>query len=308
MAASKTPPPNSDDLKLTTEEPSLLFAIRELIRSGGIDFDKWWENFSRPPDRNKKEELSAWTKPKFTDITPKDKGDIGRWIRYYPDAKDSMTYYDLSGTDRDLIGHINAISYEGGGNGGGIPGKNSKPPLAGFPLIELYFVSDTGACSLKRLRLPKFTDDEDIAKTGLAEKLSNADVSKLAKKIKTIFGDTEYKWEKGKSCLSYSGLIPRLQGLEGWALCKNQTAGIALFTAILKIVDLEPDKDSFHLSSSTSRTKYKTSATDKIVLNEKIKQTEKRPVVDTVFDRAVLLLPLKNKPIQLVKRKVIVFK
>ncbi|MEG4864490.1 MULTISPECIES: hypothetical protein [unclassified Microcoleus] len=306
MATGKTPKASASDLKLTTEEPSLLFAIRELIQTGGIDFDEWWENFSKPPDREKKEELSKWTKPKFTDITPKDKSDIGRWIRYYPDAKDKMTYYDLSGTDRDLIKHINAIGYQLGGDGGITSGKGSKPPLAGLPLIELYFVSETGAVSLKRLRLPGYTDSDEIAALNLAKKLMPADVGKLAKKIKTVFGDTEYKWEKGKSCLSYSGLIPRLQGLEGWALCKNKTAGIALFAAILKIVDLVPDKNSFHLSGSTSNTKYKVRTVT--VLGDKVELPEQRPVVDVIFDRAVLKLTLKSKPIQLVKRKVILFK
>src|SRR4028118_466030 len=66
-------------LTLDADEPSLLFAINELLATGGIDFDEWWDEFSQPPVNQLDRE--GWTKPKFVDITPKGKSNIGRWIK-----------------------------------------------------------------------------------------------------------------------------------------------------------------------------------------------------------------------------------
>jgi hypothetical protein len=293
-------------LTLDADEPSLLFAINELIAAGGIDFDEWWEEFSKPPVNQVDRE--GWTKPKFVDITPKGKSNTARWIKYYPDKDDENTFYRLSGTSRDLVHHITAIGYQQGGNVGNISGKNSKPPLKGFPLIELHFISPDKKAGVKWIRCAGYTDDEKIAATKLAKLVTPADIKMWANKIKTIFGDTQYIWKKGKECLSYSGQIARLQGLEGYAYVRNKQDGIALFTAILKIFDATPDKDGFNRSESTSITKYQKQTREIIVVKEKVIPDEPRPIADCEFDRAVLKLPLLNKPIPLVKRNVILYK
>jgi len=293
-------------LTLAADEPSLLFAINELLVTGGIDFDEWWNEFSKPPIN--KIDLENWTKPKFVDVTPKSKTNIGRWIRYYPDKDDENTFHSLSGTGRDLIYHINAIGYQQNSGGESVPGKNSKPPLKGFPLIELYFVSPNKKVGLKWIRCTGYTDDEKIATTKLAKLVTPADIKRWANKIKTIFGDTKYVWKKGKECLSYSGQIARLQGLEGYAYVRNKQDGIDLFTAMLKIFDTVPDKDGFNRNESTSTTKYQKQTKEIIVAGQKITPDERRPLVDCEFDHAVLKLPLLNKPIPLVKRNVILYK
>jgi hypothetical protein len=298
--------PTTKRLTLDVDEPSLLFAINELLASGGIDFDEWWDEFSKPPLN--KVENEGWTKPKFVDITPKSKSNIGRWIKYYPDKDDETTFYKLSGTGRDLVHHITAIGYQQSGSAGNVSGKNSKPPLKGFPLIELYFVSPDKKVGVKWIRCVGFTDDAKIADTKLAKLVTPADIKMWASKIKTIFGDTKYVWKKGKECLSYSGQIARLQGLEGYAYVRSKQDGIALFTAILKIFDAVPDKDGFNRNESTSTTKYAKQAKEIIVVGEKVIPDERRPVVDCEFDHAVLKLPLLNKPIPLVKRNVILYK
>lgn len=142
----------------------------------------------------------------------------------------------------------------------------------------------------------------------LAQKVTPSDIKKWANKIKTIFGDTKYVWKKGKECLSYSGQIARLQGLEGYAYVRTPADGIALFTAMLKIFDAVPDKDGFNKSGTTSTTKYKKPTKEIIVAGQKTMPDERRPVVDCEFDHAVLKLPLLNKPIPLVKRNVILYK
>jgi len=298
--------PATKRLTLDTDEPSLLFAINDLLSTGGIDFIEWWDEFSKPPLN--KVENEVWTKPKFVDVTPKGKSGIGRWIKYFPNKEDENTFYNLSGTDRDLVYHINAIGYQQSGSAENVPGKNSKPPLKGFPLIELYFVSPDKKVGVKRIRCVGYTDDERIANLKLAEKVTPSDIKRWATKIKTIFGDSKYIWKKGKECLSYSGQIARLQGLEGYAYVRTPADGILLFTAILKIFDAVPDKDGFNKSGTTSTTKYQKVTKEVIVAGKKIILDERRPIVDCEFDHAVLKLPLLNKPILLVKRNVILYK
>jgi len=298
--------PTTKRLTLDADEPSLLFAINELIAAGGIDFDEWWDEFSKPPINQIDRE--GWTKPKFVDVTPKSKSNIGKWIKYYPDKDDENTFYRLSGTDRDLVHHITAIGYQQGGNVGSVSGKNSKPPLKGFPLIELHFISPDKKAGVKWIRCAGYTDDEKIAATKLAKLITPADIRMWANKIKTIFGDTKYIWKKGKECLSYSGQIARLQGLEGYAYVRNKQDGVDLFAAMLKIFDATPDKDGFNCSETTSTTKYQKQTKEIIVVKEKVTVNERRPLADCEFDHAVLKLPLLNKPISLVRRNVILYK
>ncbi|MCC3464308.1 MAG: hypothetical protein JGK33_32765 [Microcoleus sp. PH2017_11_PCY_U_A] len=312
MATRKQPAPKPENLKLTNEEPSLLFAIQEIVRTGGIDWDEWWNEWKRGiPNRDQKVtnfRISDWITPKYLELTQSDSESGVRHIEYFPDRDNESESYMLSGTTRDLIAHIIAIGYQKGSDGSSFSGKNSKPPLKGFPLIELYFISEDRKVGLKWLRLSGYTDDVKISQAKLAEQVTPADIKRWATKIKTIFGDTNYLWKKGKNCLSYSGQMARLQGLEGYAYVRNEEDGIALFTAMLKIIDKTPDKDGFNYSGSTSKTKYAKQTKPIIIAGTSVKPDEKRPIADCVFDHAVLKLPLMNKPIPLVKKNVILYK
>jgi hypothetical protein len=309
---SKQPPAKPNNLKLTNEEPSLLFAIQELIKTGGIDWDKWWDEWKRGiPNRDQKVtnyRISDWAKPKYLELTQPDSESGVRHIEYFPDRDNESESFILSGTTRDLIAHIVAIGYQQDGGSSGVSGKNSKPPLKGFPLIELYFISEDKKAGLKWCRLPGYTDDPKIAQAKLAEQVTPADIKRWANKIKTIFGDTKYLWRKGKDCLSYSGQIARLQGLEGYAYVRNKEDGIALFTAILKITDKTPDKDGFNWSATTSTTKYAKQPKSITIAGQPVTPDENRPITDCFFDHAVLKLPLMKKPIPLVKKNVILYK
>lgn len=301
-----TPKQPPKRLILEDNEPSLLFAINQLLQNGGIDFDEWWDEFKKPPTN--KTDRETWTQPKFIDMTPKTAKSIGRWIKYFPDKEDESTSYLLSGTERDLVNHIVAIGYQQSGSSGTLSGKNSKPPLSGFPLIELHFSSDDRKYGQKWIRCVGYTDDPKIGDTKLAKQITPADIKKWCTKIKTIFGDTQYVWKKGKECVSYSGLIARLQGLEGYAYVRDRQDGIDLFTAMLKIFDAVPDKDGFNRGESTSDIKYAKQTKEITVLGKKIKQGEKRPVSDCKFSYARLWLPLLSKPIWLVRGSAILYK
>jgi hypothetical protein len=298
--------PAAKRLTLDADEPSLLFAVNELIAVGGIDFDKWWDEFSKPPID--KTGLQDWTKPKFIDITPKGKSNIGRWIRFFTDKDNENTFYNLSGTDKDLVYHINAIGYQQSGGDSHVSAKNSKPPLGGLPLIQLHFQSPDRKKGVKYIRCAGYTDNPKIASFKLAKLITPADIKRWANKIKVIFGDSKYTWRKGKECLSYSGLVARFQGIEGHAFVQSKQDGINLFTAMLKIFDAVPDAEGFNRSESTSATKYQKQTKEVIVAGQKVIPNERRPVVDCEFDHAVLKLPLLNKPIPLVKKNVILYK
>ena len=109
MATPKKPKPvRSTELLLPLEEPSLLFAQRELIRTSGINFEQWWDEFKtgfvggkRTKDSNFKTAL--WTKPKYANLTPVTSTSGAMTIEYWPDKNISTISYLFSGTCSDII-------------------------------------------------------------------------------------------------------------------------------------------------------------------------------------------------------------
>ncbi|MCC3464100.1 MAG: hypothetical protein EAZ60_16405, partial [Oscillatoriales cyanobacterium] len=94
MATRKQPAPKPENLKLTNEEPSLLFAIQELIRSGGVNFDEWFDEWKALKQgrntglTNKQIKLEP-IKPKFYDITPQDSKSGCKTIWYMRDGEEA---------------------------------------------------------------------------------------------------------------------------------------------------------------------------------------------------------------------------
>jgi hypothetical protein len=310
---AKLPTAKSDQLKLTPKEPTLLFAIQDLIRTGGCDFEEWWQEYKKgfPKRKTLKKSnypLEGWIEPKYIELVPlsEDNKSGIREIEYFPNAKDESVSYLVRGRDCDLIFHITAIHYQFSANAESSSGKNSKPLLKGFPRIKLLFRSENGVIAEKSIRCYGYTDDKKIASMGLAKIIKPSDILLWANKIKTIFGDTNYKWSKDSDCVSYSGQIARLQGLEGYAYVKNKTDGIQLFTAILKIFDNIPDTNGFNFSTKDKNFDAKNQTTE--ILGKSIKLEQERPSIDCFFYEAKLYLPLLKKPIPLVKKNVIVYK
>lgn len=308
----KLPTSKSDQLKLTPKEPTLLFAIQELFRTGGCDFDEWWKQYKKgfPQRKTLKKSnypLEGWVEPKYNELislSEDNKAGV-REIEYFPNAKDESISYLIRGSDREIIFHITAIGYQSSSNTESASGKNSKPLLKGFPKIKLLFRSENNTIAEKIIRCYGYTDDKKIASMGLAKLIKPSDITLWAGKIKSIFGDTNYKWAKGISCVSYSGQIARLQGLEGYAYVNNKSDGIQLFTAMLKIFDASPDADAFNFSDK-SKQFSKNETTE--VLGKSIKLEQERPILDFYFYSAQLCLPFLKKPIALVKKNVIVYK
>jgi hypothetical protein len=307
----KKPGIKSSDLSLPLEEPSLLFAQRELIRSNGINFEQWWDEFklgfvngNRDPKSNYK--TKDWIKPKMVDITPSTSISGAITIEYWPDKDKNENSYLLSGTHSDLINGIMSIMREEGTGEGSVSGKGSKPLLKGYPCIKLLFMSDEGVKGIKQIRCVGFTENPKIAAANKKiELLTKNDVGKWSSQIKRIFGDKEYVWHKGIECLSYSGMIARLQGLEGWAYVRSESDGIELFKAMLDIFGNKPDIDGFNFSGKTNSSQFKKDDSESaVILGKKLKIPDRRPVADCKFVSASLALDGLKKPIPMVRGKV----
>ena len=303
----------STELLLPPEEPSLLFAQRELIRTNGINFEQWWDEFKlgfiygkRAKDTNF--EVALWTKPKYTDITSAISTSGAMTIEYWPDKDESEDSYLLSGTVSDIIGGIMSIMRQKNARAQGLSGKGSKPLLKGFPCIKLFFKAEDGTEGVKQIRCTKFTENAKIAVVHKhIELLKEANITHWATKIKSIFGDTGYVWQKGISCLSYSGMVARLQGLEGYAYVQSETDGIALFTAMLQIFDQKPDKDGFNFSEKSNPVQFTPKSTNvaesenKLVLGKNLAIVNRRPRANCKFVSATLYLDSLKKPIPIVR-------
>ena len=186
---SRTPPPNPESLKLTDQEPSLLFALRELIQTDGINFEEWWNEFKLGFIGGKRDKKSnykpgMWTKPKYSNLTPLDSKSAAMTIEYWPDQEKEEESYLLSGTHGAIIKSIMDIMREKAGNTE-VSGKGSKPLLKGFPCIKLVFVSDDSLhYGVKQIRCVGFTE---IPKIAIAQPniklLKETDINQWAKKI-----------------------------------------------------------------------------------------------------------------------------
>lgn len=319
MATQKKPSKSitSQDLILPLEEPSLLFAQRELMRTNGISFEQWWDEFKtgfvngkRAKDTNYR--TAMWTKPKYTNITPTTSSSGAMTVEYWPDKDKNEDSYLLSGTCSDIIGGIMAIMRQKTELTKSVNSKGSKPLLKGWPCIKLFFRAEDGTAGVKQVRCVGFTEDAKIAAISRnIELLKEADFTRWATKIKSIFGDTGYRWQKGASCLSYSGMTARLQGLEGYAFVQSESDGIALFTAILQIFDQKPDKDGFNFSEKSNPAQFVRQAVNvgqsetKLVLGKNLSTTTRRPKANCKFVGATLYVDSLEKPIPMVRGNVV---
>jgi hypothetical protein len=117
-----------------------------------------------------------------------------------------------------------------------------------------------------------------------------------------------YRWQKGRECLSYSGQIARLQGVESYALVRTAQQGKDLFAKLLKILDFTPDPAGFKYSANEApELAFPANPPNFELLGKQWEAKAERPNATVVFDNAVLFLPKLRSPIPLVKGRQIVY-
>lgn len=313
---------------------SLFLALYDLAARDRIDFEEWWEQWeSGFPSLTERIEtnypVTSWrksdTRPRYREWknpTPGATKNSYRVIEYWRDRSVESESIILAGTDSQLANHIIQIEYEGGGQGNSIlNGKNSKPLLKGWPAITLTFVQPNEeirkkingtprgrVTGEKTIRCVGYTDDRQIQESGLAELIKSSDIRQWATRIQEQFGSPVYRWQKGRECLSYSGHIARLQGLEGYAFVRSAQQGKDLFTRLLKIFNFTPDRLGFKYSGNEAAEEaYPADPPNFQLLGKEWESETERPIAEVVFDSAALFLPKIRSPIGLVKGSKVIY-
>jgi hypothetical protein len=243
-------------------------------------------------------------------------------IEYWGDRNNESDSVIFSGTDLQMINQI--IQYEWSSSNGdaNIPGKNSKPLLKGWPAIVLNFIEPNDSIRRKptgeprsrvkgekTIRCSGYSDDLELVQRGLAELISNSDIRRWATKIRDEFALPElYRWQKGRECLSYSGQIARLQGLEGYALVRTARQGKELFEKLLRIFDFTPDPAGFKCSANEApELAFPQNPPNFQLLGKEWEAETHRPNSIVVFENALLYVPKLRSPIPLVKGNKVIY-
>ncbi|NQE37534.1 hypothetical protein [Microcoleus asticus] len=316
---------------------ALFLALYDLLEREKIDFEEWWEGWEKGfPLLSERIEtnyqlsgVSPWrvteSRPRYREWLPRltDKKPKYKTIEYWRDRNSESDSVIFSGTDLQIINQIVQYEWQSNGNGGiNISGKNSKPLLKGWPAIVLNFVELSSSVRRKptgeprsrvrgekTIRCAGYSDDLEIVQRGLAELISNSDVRRWATKIRDEFASPElYRWQKGRECLSYSGQIARLQGLEGYALVRTPRQGKELFEKLLRIFDFTPDPTGFkHSANDVPELAFPQDPPNFQLLGKEWEAETHRPNSTVVFDSAILYLPKLRSPIPLVKGNRIIY-
>ncbi|WP_293126895.1 hypothetical protein [Microcoleus sp. bin38.metabat.b11b12b14.051] len=185
------------------------------------------------------------------------------------------------------------------------------PILKGQPLIKLYFYEDAGASTKGKAAIKgeislRVTDKSANPKSSLPA-ISKADLKKYAQIIQKQFGDNGgYVWKKGRETISYRN---RHQGFEGWYFVKDKGDGIELIKRLLAIFNHTIDLTCVHHSVNVnSVAAYPENPPPVTVLGEKTPIASRRPLANVRFRRAEIILLAGQKPIELVRNSVVVYK
>jgi hypothetical protein len=316
---------------------ALFLALYDLLNQEKIDFEQWWEQWEKGfpllPQRIETNYqlsgISPWrkteTRPRYREWLPVaiEKRPKYRTIEYWRNRSNEGESVIFSGTDSQLINQIIQFEWQStGGNSLNISGKNSKPLLKGWPAIVITFLEPNESVRRKptgeprsrvegekTIRCSGYSDDIELVQRGLAKLISTGDIRRWATKIRDEFASPDlYRWQKGRECLSYSGQIARLQGVESYALVRTAQQGKDLFAKILKILDFTPDPAGFKYSANEApELAFPANPSNFELLGKQWEAEAERPNATVVFDNAALFLPKLRSPIPLVKGRQIIY-
>lgn len=316
---------------------ALFLAFYDLLAQEKIDFEEWWEQWEygfpllseRIESNYQLSGVSPWRKtesrPLYREWLPRvgNKKPKYKVIEYWRDRDNKLDSVPFSGTDSQIINQIIQYEWQHSGNGdANISGKNSKPLLKGWPAIVLFFIEPNDSVrrkptgeprsrvkGKKTIRCSGYSDDIELVQRGLGKLIGNGDIRRWATKIRDEFASPDlYRWQKGQECLSYSGQIARLQGIESYAYVRTAQQGKELFEKLLKIFDFTPDPAGFKYSGNEApELAFPANPPNFELLGKQWESETERPQATVVFDSAALFLPKLRSPISLVKGRQIVY-
>jgi len=316
---------------------SLFLALYDLANQEKIDFKQWWDQWEYGfPNLTQRIEsnyelggLTPWrnpeTRPRYREWLPADteKKLHYKTIEYWRDRSNEVESVIFSGTDSQLVNQIIQFEWQNNNNEiTNISGKNAKPLLKGWPALVLTFIEPsesirrkpTGelhsrARGKKTIRCSGYSDEIELVQRGLAKLIGKGDIRRWATKIRDEFALPDlYRWQKGRECLSYSGIIPRLQGIESYAFVRTAQQGKDLFEKLLKIFDFTPDPTGFKYSANEApELAFPVNPPDFELLGKQWEAEAERPNATVVFDNACLFLPKLRSPIPLVKGQTVLY-
>jgi hypothetical protein len=317
---------------------SLFLALYDLANQEKIDFKEWWEQWENGfPLLSQRTEsnyqlggLTPWRKaesrPRYREWLPAVMTGSKlnyRTIEYWRDRSNEAESVVFSGTDSQIVNQIIQFEWQNVSNETtNISGKNSKPLLKGWPALILTFLEPnesirrkpTGephsrARGKKTIRCSGYSDEIELVQRGLAKLIGKGDIRRWATKIRDEFAlPDSYRWQKGRECLSYSGQIARLQGVESYAFVRTAQQGKDLFEKLLKIFDYTPDPTGFKYSANEApELAFPANPPDFELLGKQWDAEAERPNATVVFDNAYLFLPKLRSPIPLVKGRTILY-
>ncbi|MEG4501282.1 hypothetical protein QUB05_20990 [Microcoleus sp. F10-C6] len=293
------------DLQPTKEEPSLLFAIQELL-GGQIDFDEWFQEWKTgffpratvvPGDKQ-----SDWTIPKILEITPVNSKSGCRTFKYFRDRDEPENGVIISGTPSMLVQQIVQIDHQQAASGKGFKPNSYENSVKGYPILHLYFREK------KKLTLPDRIIEGQLTFRLINEKdtsLTEANLNQLAKSIHSNLSG--FVWRKGKKVLSYNA--PEQGFKRTWYLVNNEENGKQLLNKLLAIAKQPLLPGKLRLSKALNEAiAFPKNKPDIIVLKKKVKQATERPVADVQLVYAELILASLPEPIRLIDKGAIILK
>jgi hypothetical protein len=315
---------------------ALFLALYDLLNQEKIVFEEWWNQWEngfpllseRIQSNYQLSGSSPWrrteSRPLYREWMPRLGGKKPKYrvIEYWKDRNNESDSVPFSGTDLQIINQIVQYEWQSSNSDTNISGKNSKPLLKGWPAIVLTFLEPNESIRRKpngeprarctgekTIRCTGYSDDLELVQRGLAKLIGNSDIRRWASKVRDEFASPDlYRWQKGRECLSYSGQIARLQGIEGYAYVRTAQQGKEIFQKLLRIFDFAPDPAGFKYSANEApELAFPVNPPNFQLLGKEWEAETERPNATVVFDSASLVLPKLRSPIPLVKGRQIVY-
>lgn len=131
-----------------------------------------------------------------------------------------------------------------------------------------------------------------------ATTITQIEVNKFAAKVKSLFAVPKFKWQKGRTLVSYTDWD---KGYQLALLVTNETEAKRIIEQVLDIQTHTPDWEKLNIKENSDPTgTYPTIPGKETILGKSVDKPKKRPVEDVYFRYSTLLLSGRGRAITLV--------